>query len=199
MSEPRDGTFEEVLDMTIGKFLITAAVAALAFPAAAAVTVIGSSSARLCYEAAEARSIPSTNSIGRCDEALAGEPLTDYEIVATYVNRGILKLRRGQIDQAIADFDTAIARDPSEPEAYLNKGMATLKLPNGWEQAVPLFDTAIERQTRRPAIAYYGRGIAHELGGQVKAAYLDYRQASALEPNWRDPRNELARFTVRHP
>ena len=181
------------------KFLITAALAASAFPASAAITVIGSSSARLCYEAAEARSIPSLDSIDRCDEALERDPLTEYETVATYVNRGILKLRRGQIEPAIADFNTAIDRDPTEPEAYLNKGMATLRLPHGWEQAVPLFDTAIERKTRRPAVAYYGRAVAHELGGEIKAAYRDYRQASVLEPNWRDPQTELARFSVRHP
>ena len=181
------------------KFLIGIALAATAFPAAAAVTVIGSSSARLCYEAAEARSLPSVDSIGRCDEALEREPLTDYEIVATYVNRGILKLRRGQIEPAIADFNTAIDRDPTEPEAYLNKGMATLRLPHGWEQALPLFNTAIEQKTRRPAVAYYGRAVAHELAGEVKAAYRDYRQASLIEPNWRDPQTELARFTVRQP
>ena len=178
------------------KFLIGAAMAAFTLPAAAAVTVIGSSSARLCYEAAESRSAPSADALGRCDEALQQDHLTAYETVATYVNRGILKLRRGQIEPAIADFDTAIDQDPNEPEAYLNKGMATLRLPNGWEQAVPLFDTAIERKTRRPAIAYYGRAVAYELGGEIKAAYRDYRQASLIEPNWRDPQTELARFTV---
>ena len=183
--------------MIIGKFLVTATVAALAIPAAAAVTVIGSSSARMCFEAADARSMPSNASIGRCDEALTRDALTEYETVATYVNRGILKLRRGRIDDAISDFDTAIDHNPDEAEAYLNKGMATLRLPNGWTQAVPLFNTAIEKKTRRPAIAYFGRAVAHELGGEIKLAYLDYRQASAIDPDWRDPRNELARFTVR--
>jgi tetratricopeptide (TPR) repeat protein len=185
--------------MTIYRFLIPAAVAALAVPAAAAVSVIGATSARLCFEAADARSTPSSAAIARCNEALDGEALTEYEVVATYVNRGILKLRRGLVDQAIRDFDTAIQRDPNEPEAYLNKGMATLRLPNGWERALSLFDTAIEKQTRRPAIAYYGRAIAHELGGQVKLAYLDYRQASVIDPDWREPQVELARFSIRHP
>ena len=37
------------------------------------------------------------------------------------------------------------------------------------------------------------------LGGHVKEAYYDYREASQLEPNWRDPRQELTRFTVRAP
>jgi tetratricopeptide (TPR) repeat protein len=190
---------EEDLNMKIVKFLVASAVAALAVPASAAVTVIGATSARMCYEAAEARSLPSQTSIYRCDEALEREALSEYETVATYVNRGILKLRRGQIDDAIADFDTAIARNPNEPEAYLNKGMATLRLTNGWEQAVPLFNTAIEKETRRPAIAYYGRAVAHELGGEIKEAYRDYRQASLIEPHWRDPQTELARFTVRRP
>ena len=184
--------------MTIGKFLITAAIGALAVPAAAAVTVLGATSARLCYEAAEARSSPSESSINRCDDALQGEALTEYEMVATYVNRGILKLRRGRIDDAIEDFDTAIARNPDEPESYLNKGMATLRLPNGWDEAVPLFDAAIAKETRRPAVAYYGRAVANELGGRLKQAYLDYRQASRIDPEWRDPQTEMARFTVRH-
>ena len=183
--------------MTIGKFLITAAVAALAVPAAAAVTVIGATSARLCYEAAEARSTPADSNIDRCDEAIKGEALTEYEMVATYVNRGILKLRMGRIDDAISDFDTAIARNPDEPESYLNKGMAKLRLPNGWDEAVPLFDTAIAKETRRPAIAYYGRAVANELGGRLKQAYHDYREASRIDPEWQDPQRDLARFSVR--
>jgi tetratricopeptide (TPR) repeat protein len=188
---------EEDLTMRLGKFLITAAVAALAVPAAAAVTVIGSSSARLCYEAADARSVPAESHIGYCDDALRGEALTDYETTATYVNRGILKLRRGSVEAAIADFDTAIDRDPNEPEAYLNKGMAKLRLADGWDDAVPLFNIAIQKETRRPAIAYFGRAVANEMGGHIREAYLDYRQASRIDPNWKDPQKELARFTVR--
>jgi tetratricopeptide (TPR) repeat protein len=183
--------------MRLGQFLVTAALAGLAVPAAAAVSVIGSSSARLCYEAADARGIPSDFNIGHCDEALRNEPLTDYEITATYVNRGILKLRRNNVDGAIADFDAAIARDPNEPESYLNKGMAKLRTNGGWDDALPLFNAAIEKETRRPAIAYYGRAIANELGGHVRQAYLDYRQASQLAPQWDEPKKDLSRFTVR--
>ena len=183
--------------MTICKFLVPAAVAALAMPAEAAVLVIGSTSARLCYEAADARGIPSQTTMAYCDEALEREVLNGYDLTATHVNRGILRLRRGAVDDAIADFDAAIAENPNEPEAYLNKGMALLRLPNGWEGAVPLFNTAIAKRTRRPAIAYYGRAIAYEMGGQIKQAYYDYRQASAIEPKWREPQTELARFTVR--
>lgn len=185
--------------MSIGRTLIAAALAATAVPAGAAVTVIGSSSARMCYEAADAHIMPSRDSLGRCDEALATENLSDYDTVATYVNRGIVKLRLGDSDAAIVDFDSALARDPNQAEAYLNKGIALLRKPNRWAQAMPLFDTAIAKKTRRPALAYYGRGVANELGGNVKQAYYDYREASRIEPDWRDPRQELTRFSVRTP
>jgi tetratricopeptide (TPR) repeat protein len=185
--------------MTKGKFLfIAAAAGAIAFPAEAAITVIGNTAARTCYELTESAGTPSFDSIARCDEALAGS-LSSYEQVATLVNRGILKLRLRQVDAAMADFDAAIARDPGQAEAYLNKGMAALHLDNGWQQAVPLFDTALGKGTSRPEIAYFGRAVAHEMGGQVKAAYFDYRQASRLAPKWGDPKAELARFTVRQP
>ncbi|HEY1604232.1 MAG TPA: tetratricopeptide repeat protein [Allosphingosinicella sp.] len=182
--------------MSIGRILIAAALAATAVPAVAAVTVIGSTSARMCFEAADAALLPSRDSLVRCNEALSGENLSDYDTVATYVNRGILKLRLGESDSAIADFNTALARDPNQPEAYLNKGIAMLRKPDGWTQAMPLFDEAIARKTRRPALAYYGRGVANELGGNVRQAYYDYREASRIEPKWRDPRLELTRFTV---
>ena len=185
--------------MTKGRFLfIAAADGAFGCPAQAAITVIGSTAARACYQMAESGATPSFGSIARCDEAL-NDDLSSYEKVATLVNRGILKLRLRKVDEAIADFDAAIARDPGQGEAYLNKGMAALHLENGWEQAVPLFDAAIGRRTSRPEIAYFGRAVAHEMGGQVKAAYFDYRQASRLAPKWTDPKKELARFTVRQP
>ncbi len=60
-----------------------------------------------------------------------------------------------------------------------------------------MFDTALEKKTRRPELAYYGRAVANELTGQVRAAYEDYRQASRLDPNWKDPKAELARFSVK--
>jgi tetratricopeptide (TPR) repeat protein len=181
--------------MTLAKHLIPLALAACAVPAAAAVTVLGSTSARMCYEAADARSTQTTDGIRRCDQALAEENLSHYDMVATLVNRGILRLRMNRLDSAIADFDSALANDPNQAEAYLNKGMAVLRQPNGWDAAVPLFNTALAKRTTRPAIAYYGRAVANELGGRVRAAYFDYREAR-LEPKWADPQKELARFNV---
>lgn len=179
------------------QFLFAAAVLLAASPAAGAVTVLGNSSARLCYEAAESRSNSSMNLIRTCDQAMREEGLSEYDRVATLVNRGILKARLGHVDDAIVDYDAALDQDPNEPEAYLNKGFALLHLPDAALQARPMFDTALAKKTRRPELAYYGRAVANELTGQVRAAYEDYLQASRIDPKWQDPKADLARFRVR--
>ncbi|HYI39787.1 MAG TPA: tetratricopeptide repeat protein [Allosphingosinicella sp.] len=177
-------------------FLFAAAALLVATPAVGAVSVIGNSAARSCYLAAESRGAPSLDVLRFCDDALHREALTDEEAVATFVNRGILKARLGNLDEAISDYDAALGRDPDEPEAYLNKGFALLHLSDSGDQAKPLFDSALAKKTRRPELAYYGRGVAHEMAGQVRAAYKDYTQASRLDPKWRQPKMELARFRV---
>jgi tetratricopeptide (TPR) repeat protein len=179
------------------KFLFAAAALIAASPAAGAVTVIGNSSARLCYEAAESRLSPNITLIRTCDQAMRDEGLSEYDRVATLVNRGILKARLGHVDDAIVDYDAALRSDPNEPEAYLNKGFALLHLPDAAQQARPMFDSALAKKTRRPELAYYGRAVANELSGQVRAAYDDYREASRLDPKWQDPKADLARFQVR--
>lgn len=169
--------------------------AASSVPALGAVTVIGSSSARLCFEAADSPLTPRLRDIEYCDTAFSEEALSHHDTVATHVNRGILKLRRGNVDDAIADFDRAMALDPDQPEAYLNKGAALIRLENPAE-ALGLFTAALEYRTTRPAIAHFGRAIANEELGNVRAAYQDYQRASELDPDWQDPRTELRRFRV---
>jgi tetratricopeptide (TPR) repeat protein len=181
--------------MTKRKLVIAALLAALAAPASAAVFVIGNSDARLCYEAADSPMLPGPRDLRRCDEALLHENLSNYETVATHVNRGILRLRRSLVDEAVVDFDRAIALDPEQPEAYLNKGAALIRRHNP-QDALQLFTVALEHNTSRPAIAHYGRAVANEQLGNVAAAYRDYRRASELDPEWREPRTELARFRV---
>ena len=166
-----------------------------AAPAGAAVVVLGNTDARMCYEAADSPMMPAARDVRRCDEALLREALSSYEVVATHVNRGILRLRRGMTDAAIADFDRAIMLDQNQPEAYLNKGAALLRRENAAE-ALTLFSSALERNTTRPAIAHYGRAIANETLGNLNAAYRDYTAASRIDPEWREPQVELARFRV---
>ena len=107
----------------------------------------------------------------------------------------VLRLRRGDTNGAMRDFDEATRLNPAEPEAYLNRGNVLLR-DEQVAQAIAQFDSAIERQTRRPALAHYGRAIAYEESGNLRAAYNDYRRASQLAPGWEVPRAELTRFRM---
>lgn len=176
-------------------YVLAALFAASSVPAFGAVTVIGNSLARECFEAAESPMQPTMNDVRLCDEAFSGEAMSQHDTVATYVNRGILKLRRNQVDAAIADFDQAIQIDPTQPEAYLNKGSALIRA-NHSADAIGLFTVALEHNTERPELAHFGRAIANEDMGNVREAYNDYRRASELDPNWAEPRTELRRFRV---
>lgn len=168
---------------------------AAAAPVEAAVTVIGNSAARLCYEAARSHNT-SAGAVAQCDDALKLMTLTPEDEVATYVNRGILRATRGDVPGALADYDQALRRNPREPEAWLNKGFATLRQGDP-AASVTFFDKAVSNKTREPAVAHYGRGIAHEQAGNLRAAYADFVRARDLSPEWPAPRNELIRFQVR--
>lgn len=185
--------------MTRRRLLLAACTIAggFAFPAAASagVTVIGAGNARMCYLAAEAKTTPRIEEFRRCDDAVSEQRGDARTLSATHVNRGILRLRVGNMAGALADFDAATALNPNEPEAYLNRA-STLLRQDQVSGAISEFDAAIAKRTRRPALAYYGRGIAHEQAGNVRAAYKDYLTASQLAPSWGEPRRELTRFRV---
>ncbi len=166
-------------------------------PAAASVVVLGSSSARLCYQAAESDLPPERRDMDDCNRALAEEGLSDRDTVATHVNRGILRSRSGDVAGGLADFDRATSLDPNEPESYLNKGLVLAIKANQAGKALPLFGLALERRTKRPELAYFGRAVAYEELGNLRSAYADYSQAVAVAPKWQEARAELARFQVR--
>lgn len=166
-----------------------------AVAAQASVLVVGGGLAQSCYEAAEARD-SSAGALDTCNRALTEEMVTPEDRVATHVNRGILYFHRSAVSQAAADFDRALQLDPREPDAWLNKAVLTVKHGNAVE-ALPMIEQAIALKTRRPALAYYLRGIVQEDRGDLRAAYHDFRKAQSLEPKWREPAVELARFQVR--
>jgi tetratricopeptide (TPR) repeat protein len=172
---------------------------ALGVPGAASASsiVIGGGLARSCYEAAELERT-SQASLDLCNRALSEEALSYKDRVATYVNRGIVRARSSDWAGALSDYDRAIKLDGAEPEAYLNKASLLLRQEQ-WARARDMFGLAIERNTKRPELAYFGRAVAAEMAGDLAGAYADYQRASQVAPQWEEPKKELARFTVRKP
>ncbi len=173
--------------------LVTVALASLLVPqptARAAVISIGGSPAHSCYLSAE-QMRHDQKAIQECSDALGASAGDDR--VATYVNRGILYLLSRKIDAATRDFDAALSLDPVQPEAFLNKSVAfhNAGMSSG---AVTLATRAIELRTAKPALAYFVRGLSHEDGGNLRAAYADLVRARDLDPRWRAPAEELKRY-----
>jgi tetratricopeptide (TPR) repeat protein len=177
-------------------FLAAAAIVA-AFPASASVLTIGGSFAEGCYRFAESR-VGTLEALSTCDRAFTDQALSSDDEFATYVNRGIVKMHRGELNGAQEDFTRAGAMNPGRGEPWLNMGVLRIKQGNA-RDAIQMFDKALALGTDLPEVAYYGRGLAHEDVGDLKAAYADLRKAIELRPKWSEPARQLARYQVRRP
>lgn len=164
-------------------------------PIGASVQTVGGSSAASCYHAAAARDM-SDQAMNDCNSALERETLSQGDQVASFVNRGILRLIHNDFRNAEADFTRAMAIEPNQAEAFLNMAIAHYQQ-GRVDTAASLFERSLALGTKYPAIAYFGRGLANEDRGNIEGAYADLRRASELNPGWKAPTEELKRFQVR--
>jgi tetratricopeptide (TPR) repeat protein len=178
----------------VSALAVLAAVALAAGPARAAVTVVGAGLAEACSKAAIAGG-SALSSQALCTQALNEEILTRRDRAGTFVNRGILKMRRGEMAPALADFDEAARYQPNLGDIYVNRG-AALIAQHRYADGLADLNKSLALGVGEPAKAYYNRAIAYEALDDVKSAYFDYQKALELSPDWTAPRKELARFHV---
>lgn len=171
-----------------------AGILAFAGASQAAVTVLGGGMARECSAAAlSGESDAKFEDI--CSQALDTEILSLRDRAGTYVNRGVLKLRRKDFATAQFDFNRAIETKPDMGEAYVNRGAASVGA-RRYSEGLADLNKALELGVEEPEKAYYNRALAYEGLDNLKAAYFDYQKAIELKPEWDPPRKELARFSV---
>jgi tetratricopeptide (TPR) repeat protein len=116
-------------------------------------------------------------------------------LAAALTNRGVLHLARAEYAATIADSSAALQVDGRIAEALVNRGVA-LMLQGRLNDAVADLSKGLELAPSHAERAYFNRAMAREDMGNVKGAYLDYREAARLDPSWDRPKKELARFTV---
>jgi tetratricopeptide (TPR) repeat protein len=162
--------------------------------ASAAVTVIGGGLAEACSNAAITGKSDRKFEV-LCTRALDEEALSARDRAGTYVNRGVMKLRRANYDAAVLDFNQAVRIKPDMGEGYVNRGAASIGMHRYPEGLVDL-NKGIELGVDEPAKAYYNRALAYEGLEDAKAAYFDYQKAVELSPEWTAPREQLVRFKV---
>lgn len=162
--------------------------------ARAAVTVLGSDSAEQCSKAAiDGKSDLADQHL--CTLALNQDLLDAEDKAGTLVNRGVMKLRRGEWDSAKADFNAALALEPNLGEAFVNRGAMWLGEKN-YPQSLEDLNRALALGVKEPEKAYFDRAIAYEGLNDEKSAYFDYMKALQLKPGWILPERELLRFHV---
>jgi tetratricopeptide (TPR) repeat protein len=177
---------------------IGAGLSLLAGSALANTTVIGNGFAASCSLSAKqvsANHPPHSEAMHECNLAIENEILTQHDLAATYVNRGVLYLAMHDYSNAKRDFDQAASTEPSLPEAYVNRGAALIGMGREREgitdinRGISLNATELEK-------AYFNRALAEERLDDLKAAYADYQKAVELKPDWAAAKAELARFKV---
>jgi lipoprotein NlpI len=180
----------KVLSLALG----LAVVAVPSAPALGSALSLNKSLATSCYESARDNR-RDWDAMRVCNLALSEELMTRDTRVATLVNRAILRMKQGDTLTANSDFNRALALEPTEPEIWLNMGLAQLDAGNG-SVAAQMADRALELRTQQPAVAYYVRGLAHEMGGDLNSAYADLVRARNMAPEWDQPALELSRYRV---
>jgi len=118
----------------------------------------------------------------RANRAVISQRVAIAQKAANFSNQGSLKVQKGDVPGAIANFTQALVLNPNIPQAYLGLGIATSRQGNK-QQAVYNYDRALQFNPNL-AEAYFGRGQAYyELGNKQKAIG-DYEQAIRVNPNY---------------
>lgn len=87
-----------------------------------------------------------------------------------YLNRGIYRVKNGEADGGIADFDQAIRLDPHSARAFFNRGVAWIRRGDP-DKAIVDFDRALQLQPTYP-LAREHRDLAWKMrknGGMRQA------------------------------
>lgn len=112
---------------------------------------------------------------------------------AAYLNRGRFLFAKDP-DRAIQDFNTAIALNPSYFQTYISLGLLYLTQKRDYEQAIIVFNKAIEAASQETRYgghrrlmylhnAYINRGLAYLAKRDFDKALADYNKAIELSPN----------------
>jgi tetratricopeptide (TPR) repeat protein len=175
--------------------LLTLTAVAFALPAQAQLIVLGNGQAAMCYNDTISGDKGTFSAIHTCTEALK-ETISAKDQAATYVNRGVLYMRKGDQVRAEADYSKALQIQPDLTEAHINRAASLIRLKD-FDGALAALDTALkdENLAKRPE-ALYNRAIALDWKEDYRGAYFDLKEALAIRPNWAPAQELISRYNV---
>ena len=172
------------------------AAALIGSSAQAQFVVLGESPAASCYRNAAALRMDH-DALAECDMALEQGMTNRRNRAATYVNRGIIRMMRDDLEGALVDFDEGESMRPELAASIaVNRSAAFIRL-GRFVDAVSQANYAIANDANDMASAHFNRAIALEELGDLNGAYHAYRDALTVRPGWIRAQRELDRFVVR--
>jgi tetratricopeptide (TPR) repeat protein len=101
---------------------------------------------------------------------------------AAWSNRGNSRVSQNKLNEAIADYNTAMELAPDATDPFLNRGAALEGL-GKWEEAIADYNHILEIDPN-DAMAYNNRGNAEAGLGQWEKAIADYKKSADTAPNF---------------
>ena len=137
------------------------------------------------------------DSVALCDRAAADpdaaipactqlieHPREGTNVAAAYHNRGVAKFGKGYLDDAIADFTSALNQNPKFVDAFKNRGLA-YKTQGASDKAIDDFNQAIRLDGNSPGL-YNLRGAALLDKLEFNRAIADFEKAISLNQKYRN-------------
>ncbi|MDO9127497.1 MAG: tetratricopeptide repeat protein, partial [Parvibaculum sp.] len=149
----------------------------LALPAPAFADAIGDNN--LCY----AQFVTGDNkaAIGYCTKAIDSGELSEPDLIAALINRGVAYKNTGDLEAAVADYTAALRIAPRDSLIYRNRANARREM-GDYDAALADIGRAIELDPESAA-AWYVRGAIMEARSDMVSARKFYMTALGLEPD----------------
>lgn len=147
----------------------------------AAVTVVGSSDALICYKHAKF-GYTTQSSVFTCLKALSDNTISKKDHDATRINLGIIYNNKSKPRMALEQFEIAYNNENMRAETLLNQGNSLLLLKD-YNGALEKYQASLENNLEDISAIYFNKGMAHEYLGNIDKAVDFYKKAVALNPS----------------
>ena len=147
----------------------------------AAITVVGSSDALICYKHAK-YGYTTQSSVFTCLKAISDKAISKKDLDATRINLGIIYNNKSKPRLALEQFEIAFKNESMKAEVLLNQGNSLLLLKN-YKGALEKYQASYENNLDDISAIYFNKGMAHEYLGNIDEAVSFYKKAVTLNPS----------------
>jgi tetratricopeptide (TPR) repeat protein len=115
-------------------------------------------------------------------------PASDPTAAMLHLSAGARLHVEGRLEDAVAEYDQAIGLDPSNPDAFYNRGLAREEIGES-RRALRDFDAALRLKPKQPEALYHRGNVLDDLGSHKEAVrglrlhLLEYSRTRSSSPS----------------